>query len=218
MRFDVRNDSTTMASLLVDLGVNKRPVTCKPGGAVFLQGDLSNSVFCILSGAVKLSVLSSKGKEAVVAVLGSGDFFGEGSLIGQARRVNTATSLMRTSLWRIPKTEMLRVLGEHPDFHQRFLAYMLARNIRIEEDLVNQLFNSTEKRLARALLWLSRYTDSEHSEGKIAKVPQRTLAELVGTTRPRVNHFLNQFRRRGLIDYNGGLKVHKEKLAALLSE
>lgn len=218
MRIDVKDDSATIAALLDGLAIKRRTIECVVGETVFAQGDIANCVFCIVSGAVKLSVVSEKGKEAVVALLGSDDFFGEGSLLGQTRRVTSAKVLMPTTLWRIAKPEMLRVLQARPDFAHRFLAYMLQRNIRIEEDLVNQLFNSTEKRLARALLLLARYSASDSTQAKMADVPQTTLAEMVGTTRPRVNYFLNRFRTRGLIDYNGGLKVNKAKLNALLRE
>ena len=218
MQIDMKDHSAAIAALLADLDIKRRAVECVEGETVFAQGDLANCVFCIVSGAVKLSVVSEKGKEAVVALLGSGDLFGEGSLLGQARRITSAKALMPTTLWRIPKPEMLRVLQARSDFAQRFLAYMLQRNIRIEEDLVDQLFNSTEKRLARALLLLARHGTGDTAEVKMATVPQSTLAEMVGTTRPRVNYFLNRFRTRGLIDYNGGLKVNTAKLNALLRE
>ena len=174
-------------------------------------------MYCIVSGAVQLAIVSPNGKEAVIALLESADFFGEGCLAGQKLRTSNAVALMPTTLWRITKTEMERALQARPEFSQRFLAYMLQRNIRIEEDIVNQLFNSTEKRLARTLLLLARNDEKATTEGKIARVPQGTLAELVGTTRPRVNHFLNKFRKLGLIEYNGGLKVNKERLVNVLA-
>ena len=218
MKIDVKNDSAIAASFLEDAGVRRRPVRCKrKGSTVFAQGAPANSVYCIVSGAVKLSIVSPIGREAVVALLESGDFFGEGCLAGQKFRTSSAVALMPTTLWRIAKTEMQRALQSQPQLSQRFLAYMLQRNIRIEEDLVNQLFNSTEKRLARTLLLLARNEENATTQGKMARVPQDTLAELVGTTRPRVNHFLNKFRKLGLIEYNGGLKVNKELLVNVLA-
>jgi CRP/FNR family transcriptional regulator, cyclic AMP receptor protein len=218
MKIDVKNDSAIAGALLDDAGVRRRTIRCKGrGSTVFAQGGPANSVYCIVSGAVKLSIVSPTGKEAVVALLESADFFGEGCLAGQKIRTSSAVALMPTTLWRIAKTEMDRALQSQPEFSQRFLAYMLQRNIRIEEDLVNQLFNSTEKRLARTLLLLARNDENAITEGKIARLPQDTLAELVGTTRPRINHFLNKFRKQGLIEYNGGLKVNKELLVNVLA-
>lgn len=216
MRIDVKNDSATIAALLDDAGVKRKLVRCKRGSTVFAQGAPANAVYCIVSGAVKLSVLSTAGKEAVVALLESADFFGEGCLAGQSVRTSSAATLMPTTMWRIAKSEMARAIHERPDFAVRFLAYTLRRNIRIEDDLVNQLFNSTEKRLARTLLLLAQHDSDDMTQGKVAKVPQDTLAELVGTTRPRVNHFLNKFRKLGLIEYNGGLKVNRARLNSIL--
>ena len=217
MKIDVKNDSALAGALLDDAGVRRRTVRCKrKGSTIFAQGAPANAVYCIVSGAVKLSIVSPTGKEAVVALLEAADFFGESCLGGQKLRTSSAVALMPTTLWRIARGEMERALQSRTQFSQRFLAYMLQRNIRIEEDLVNQLFNSTEKRLARTLLLLARSEDAT-TEGKIARVPQDTLAELVGTTRPRVNHFLNKFRKLGLIEYNGGLKVNKERLVSVLA-
>lgn len=213
MKIDVKNESGIPGALLDDAAVRRRTVRCKrKGSTVFAQGAVANSVYCIVSGAVKLSVVSPTGKEAVVALLESADFFGEGCLAGQRFRTSSAVALMPTTLWRIGKVDMERALNTHPKFSQRFLAYMLQRNIRIEEDLVNQMFNSIEKRLARTLLLLAPKDDNAAKQVQMARVPQGTLAELVGTTRPRVNHFLNKFRKLGLIEYNGGLKVNKELL------
>jgi CRP/FNR family transcriptional regulator, cyclic AMP receptor protein len=170
----------------------------------------------IASGAVKLSVVSPTGKEAVVAMLQSPDFFGECAMAGQRVRVTSAKTMMPTTLWRIAKAEMERALKAQADFSHRFLRHMLERNIRIEEDFVNQLFNSTEKRLARTLLLLAANDKSAITEGRVAKVSQATLAEVVGTTRPRINFFLNKFRKEGLIEYNGGLKVHEARLSRIL--
>ena len=172
-------------------------------------------MFYVQEGGVKLSVLSSAGKEAVVAMLGPGDFFGEGCLAGQPLRMGTANAVMRTALLRIPKRDMIRMLHEHPEFSDRFLAHMLTRNIRIEEDLVDQLFNSSEKRLARTLLLLARY-GKEDTHRVLPKLSQETLAEMVGTTRSRVNFFMNKFRKLGLIEYNGGLKVNSSLLSIVL--
>src|SRR5678816_4310748 len=200
-------------------GVSPRTVRFATGAAVFAQGAQANSVFYVQEGGIKLSVLSSAGKEAVVAMLGPGDFFGEGCLAGQPLRMGTATAVMRTALLRIPKRDMLRMLHEHAEFSDRFLAHMLTRNIRIEEDLVDQLFNSSEKRLARTLLLLARYGKEDMTQRVLPKLSQETLAEMVGTTRSRVNFFMNKFRKLGLIEYNGGgLKVNSSLLSIVLHD
>ena len=175
-------------------------------------------MFYVQEGGVKLSVLSSAGKEAVVAMLGPGDFLGEGCLAGQPVRMGTAAAVMRTALLRISKRDMIRMLHEHPAFSDRFLAHMLTRNIRIEEDLVDQLFNSSEKRLARTLLLLARYGKEDTTLRVLPKLSQETLAEMVGTTRSRVNFFMNKFRKLGLIEYNGGLKVNSSLLSIVLHD
>ena len=188
------------------------------GAVVFAQGAQANSVFYIQEGGVKLAVLSSRGKEAVVAILGPGEFFGEGCLAGQPLRMGTAKAVMRTSLLRIPKRDMLRLLHGHPEFSDRFIEHMLARNIRIEEDLIDQLFNSSEKRLARTLLLLARYGKQDTSSRVLPRLSQETLAEMVGTTRSRVNFFMNKFRKLGLIEYNGTLKVHNSLVSVVLHD
>ena len=188
------------------------------GAVVFAQGAQANSVFYIQEGGVKLAVLSSRGKEAVVAMLGPGEFFGEGCLAGQPLRMGTAKAVMRTSLLRIPKRDMLRLLHGHPEFSDRFIEHMLARNIRIEEDLIDQLFNSSEKRLARTLLLLARYGKQDTSSRVLPRLSQETLAEMVGTTRSRVNFFMNKFRKLGLIEYNGTLKVHNSLVSVVLHD
>ncbi len=189
------------------------------GAVVFAQGAQANSVFFVQEGGIKLSVLSSAGKEAVVAMLGPGDFLGEGCLAGQPLRMGTATSVMRSALLRIPKRDMVRMLHEHPAFSDRFLSHMLTRNIRIEEDLIDQLFNSSEKRLARTLLLLARYGKEDKAQRVLPKLSQETLAEMVGTTRSRVNFFMNKFRKLGLIEYNGGgLKVNSSLLSIVLHD
>jgi CRP/FNR family transcriptional regulator, cyclic AMP receptor protein len=204
-------------AFLKSAGMSPRTVRFATGTVVFAQGAQANSVFYVQEGGVKLSVLSSAGKEAVVAMLGPGDFLGEGCLAGQLLRMGTATAVMRTALLRIPKRAMVLMLHEHPAFSDRFLAHMLTRNIRIEEDLVDQLFNSSEKRLARTLLLLARY-GKEETPRVLPKLSQETLAEMVGTTRSRVNFFMNKFRKLGLIEYNGGLKVNSSLLSIVLHD
>jgi CRP/FNR family transcriptional regulator, cyclic AMP receptor protein len=204
-------------AFLKSAGMSPRTVRFVTGAVVFAQGTQANGVFYLQEGGIKLSVLSSAGKEAVVAMLGPGDFLGEGCLAGQPLRMGTATAVMRTALLRIPKRDMVRMLHEHPAFADRFLAHMLTRNIRIEEDLVDQLFNSSEKRLARTLLLLARY-GKEDTPRVLPKLSQETLAEMVGTTRSRVNFFMNKFRKLGLIEYNGGLKVNSSLLSIVLHD
>ena len=203
-------------AFLKSAGISPRTVRYGTGAVVFAQGTQANSVFYAQAGAVKLSVLSSAGKEAVIAMLGPGDFFGEGCLAGQPLRMATATAVMRTALLRIPRRDMIRMLNDHPEFSNRFIAHMLTRNIRIEEDLVDQLFNSSEKRLARTLLLLARYGNEDTTPREVPKLSQETLAEIVGTTRSRVNFFMNKFRKLGLIEYNGGLKVNSSLMSVVL--
>jgi CRP/FNR family transcriptional regulator, cyclic AMP receptor protein len=205
-------------AFLRSAGVSPRTVRFVTGAVVFAQGGQANSVLYVQEGGVKLSMLSSVGKEAVVAMLGPGDFLGEGCLAGQALRMGTAKAVMRTALLRIPKREMVRMLHEHSEFSDRFIAHMLTRNIRIEEDLVDQLFNSSEKRLARTLLLLARYGKEDMTPRVLPKLSQETLAEMVGTTRSRVNFFMNKFRKLGLIEYNGGLKVNSSLLSIVLHD
>ncbi len=186
---------------------------------MFAQGAQANSVYYLQTGGVQLSVLSSTGKEAVVAMLGPGDFFGEGCLAAQAYRIGTAKAIMPTSVLRISKVEMIRTLHQEPELSDRFLKHMLARNIRIEEDLVDQLFNSSEKRLARTLLLLARY-GTETTTRELPRLSQETLAEMVGTTRSRVNFFMNKFRKLGFIEYNGGrgLTINSSLLSIVLHD
>jgi CRP-like cAMP-binding protein len=198
--------------------VSRRSVKFAPSALVFAQGGQANSVFYLESGNVKLSVLSTAGKEAVVAMLGPGDFVGEGCLAGQPLRMSTATSVEVTEALRIPKREMVRLLHDHPEFSDRFIAHMLTRNIRIEEDLVDQLFNSSEKRLARMLLLLARYGNADAPQRTLPRLSQETLAEMVGTTRSRVNFFMNKFRRLGFVEYNGGLKINSSLLSIVLHD
>jgi CRP-like cAMP-binding protein len=198
--------------------VSRRIVRFARGAIVFAQGTPAGSVFYIQEGAVKLSVLSSAGREAVVAMLGAGDFFGEGCLAGQPLRMGTAAAVVPTTVLRIQKREMVRTLHERPEFSDRFITHMLTRNIRIEEDLVDQLFNSSEKRLARTLLLLARYGKEDLTPRMLPKLSQETLAEMVGTTRSRVNFFMNKFRKLGFIEYNGGLKINSSLLSIVLHD
>ena len=188
------------------------------GAAIFTQGDVSKHVFYIQSGGVKLSVLSKTGREAVVAMLGEGDFFGEGCLAGQKIRMGSATAITSSTILLISKEQMARLLHKQHGMSDRFITHMLARNIRIEEDLIDQLFNSSEKRLARTLLLLARYGEPEASHRKLPRVSQETLAEMVGTTRSRVNFFMNKFRKLGFIEYNGGLKINNSLLSVVLRD
>jgi CRP/FNR family transcriptional regulator, cyclic AMP receptor protein len=200
-------------------GVDMQRVEHEPGHRIFGQGDAATSVMYIDAGRVRLSVVSSGGKEAVVAVLDPGTFFGEGCLAGQPLRIATATAMSVCTLLVVDKAEMARQLHERPAFSDRFLAHMLTRNIRIEEDLVDQLFNSSEKRLARTLLLLSCYSDQDTTLHVLPKLSQELLAEMVGTTRSRVNFFMNKFRRLGFIEYSGGsLTIHGSLLSVVLHE
>lgn len=205
-------------AFLKGAGLPLRTLRFAAGVVVFAQGSSANSVLYVLEGGVKLSVLSSSGKEAVVAMLAPGDFLGEGCLAGQTLRMGTATAVAATALLRIPKGDMVRLLHGHADFSERFLAHMLTRNIRIEEDLVDQLFNSSEKRLARTLMLLARYGKEDAGQRVLRKVSQQTLADMVGTTRSRVNFFMNKFRKLGLIEYNGVLKVNSSLLSVVLHD
>ena len=211
--------SFDVQAFLTSAKVSSRSVRFVTGAVVFAQGAQANSVFYILEGGVQLAVLSTGGKEAVVAMLGPGDFFGEGCLAGQPSRMGTAKAVVRSALLRIPKRDMVRLLHEHSEFSDRFIEHMLTRNIRIEEDLVDQLFNSSEKRLARTLLLLARYGKEEDATHRVLpKLSQETLAEMVGTTRSRVNFFMNKFRKLGFIEYNGGLKVNNALLSIVLHD
>jgi CRP/FNR family cyclic AMP-dependent transcriptional regulator len=185
---------------------------------IFRQGDLSDAVFYIQSGKIKTTVVSEQGKEAVVALLGPGDFFGEGCLTGQPQRLATVSALTECVIVRISKTDITRVIHEEPAFAELFIAHLLARNSRVEEDLVDQLFNSSEKRLARTLLLLANFGKEGRPEPIIAKVSQETLAEMIGTTRSRVSFFMNKFRKLGLIDYNGYIEVHSSLLNVVLRD
>ncbi len=199
-------------------GVARKVTEFKKQETIFSQGDPCRGVFYIQKGGVRLSVVNESGKEAVVAVLGPGDFFGEGCLAGQPTRIGTATAIAPTTALVIEKSEMVRVLHSEHEFSDRFISFMLARNIRIEEDLVDQLFNSSEKRLARTLLLLARYGKEDKLQRVLPKVSQEMLAEMVGTTRSRVNFFMNKFRKLGFIKYNGGLQIDNSLLSVVLHE
>ena len=185
---------------------------------VYAQGDPADSVFYIHKGKAKITVLSEQGKEAVVALLGPGDFFGEGCLAGQPRRMATASAMTDCVIARMAKADVVRVIYEQPAFSELFISHLLARNIRVEEDLVDQLFNSSEKRLARVLLLLANFGKESKPEPVIAKISQETLAEMIGTTRSRVSFFMNKFRDLGLIAYNGHIEVHSSLLNVVLHE
>jgi CRP/FNR family transcriptional regulator, cyclic AMP receptor protein len=186
---------------------------------VFSQGDAADAVFYIQSGKVKLTVVSKRGKEAVVAILPEGSFFGEGSLAGQPIRMSTATAVHRAVIIRVTKEAMIRLLHQEPEFAERFLAYLLSRNIRMEADLVDHLFNSSEKRLARLLLLLANFGQESKPIPVVAKMSQETLAEMIGTTRSRVSFFMNRFRELGFIDYNGGgMHVHSSLVSVVLHD
>ena len=185
---------------------------------IFSQGDPADAVFYIQEGKVKLTVISEQGKEAVVAILGPDEFCGEGCLTGQPLRMATAVAMTECEIMRLEKATMIRVLHEEPAFSEMFVSHLLLRTIRVEEDLVDQLFNSSEKRLARALLLLANFGKEGRPEPIIAKVSQETLAEMIGTTRSRVNFFMNKFRKLGLIDYNGHIEVHSSLLNVVLHE
>jgi CRP-like cAMP-binding protein len=199
-------------------GISRTVRDYRPRAVLFAQGDRADTVLYLQSGAVKLTVLSRGGREAVVAMLGAGDFLGEGTLAGQTLRIATATAVVASKALVIDKSEMIRVLHEERALSDRFISYVLARNIRVEADLVDQLFNRSEKRLARALLLLARYGRDDEPDLVLPKISQEVLAEMVGTTRSRVNFFMNRFRKLGFIDYNGGLRVKRSLVSVVLHD
>jgi CRP/FNR family transcriptional regulator, cyclic AMP receptor protein len=206
-------------AVFLDTVAKGRSISAHPKRQViFAQGDVATAVFYLKKGKIKVTVVSKQGKEAVVALLGADEFFGEGVLIGQAKRLATATAMTECVTMRVEKSEMQRVLRTEPTFSQMFVTHVLARNARVEEDLVDQLFNSTEKRLARLLLLLANFGKAGRPEPLIAKISQETLAEMIGATRSRVSHFMNKFRDAGFIDYNGHLEVHSSLLSVLLAD
>ena len=199
-------------------GLNRKVATFSAFSTVFAQGDAADTVFYVQHGRVKVSVVSRSGKEAVVGVLGPGDFFGEGALAGQPIRLATATTMTASRILVVPKRRMIRLLHQQHALSDRFIAYMLARNIRLEDDLVDHLFNASEKRLARTLLLLARFGKPDGSYSVLPRISQEVLAEMVGTTRSRVNFFMNKFRKLGFIEYNGTLKVHGALLGVVLHD
>jgi CRP/FNR family transcriptional regulator, cyclic AMP receptor protein len=211
LAFDVK-------SFLDSAGLGRKISNFRGKETVFAQGDPAKNIMYIQEGGVKLTVVNESGKEAVVAILGPGDFFGEGCLAGQTVCMATATTIAPTDVLVIEKDEMIRALHEEHEFSDRFIAYMLARNIRVEEDLVDQLFNSSEKRLARTLLLLARYGAQGQPQKVLPKVSQEMLAEMIGTTRSRVNFFMNKFRKLGFIKYNGEIHVNNSLLSVVLHD
>jgi CRP/FNR family cyclic AMP-dependent transcriptional regulator len=205
-------------AFLSSAGTARKVLECRRKQRIFSQGDAANTVLYVQEGAVRLSVISAAGKEAVVGMMGPGDFFGEGCLAGQPLRMGSAIALVPTRLLVVEKKKMVRMLHEQHALADRFIKYVLARNIRIEEDLIDQLFNSSEKRLARALLLMARYGMEGPPRRMKVNVSQEILAEMVGTTRPRVNYFMNKFRKLGFIEYNGGIRINDALLSVVLHE
>jgi CRP/FNR family transcriptional regulator, cyclic AMP receptor protein len=206
-------------SFLAKVGKGRSISKYRKDQVVFSQGDLAEAVFYIQKGKVKVTVVSDQGKEAVVALLGAAEFCGEGCLAGQPRRMATVTAMTDCTIMRLDKTRIIRVLHDEPGFSEVFISHLLARTIRVQEDLVDQLFNSSEKRLARLLLLLANFGKEGRPEPIIAKISQETLAEMIGTTRSRVSFFMNKFRRLGFVDYNGsGLEVHSSLLNVVLHD
>jgi CRP/FNR family cyclic AMP-dependent transcriptional regulator len=205
-------------AFLTTVAVGKAIKEYQKKQVIFVQGSPADAVFYIKKGKVKLTVLSARGKEAVIAILGSGDFFGEGSLAGQPVRMASATAMTECSLLQVKKEAMIRMLRTEPTLSELFTSYLLSRNVRVEEDLVDQLFNSSEKRLARLLLLLGRFGREGEHEPVVPRISQETLAEMIGTTRSRVSFFMNKFRRLGFVDYNGGLRVHSSLVSVVLHD
>ena len=203
---------------LATVGAARTITQCPKDYKIFSQGDPAENVFYIQQGRVKLKVVSKQGKEAVIAILGAGEFLGESCLIGQTVCLATATTMVPSSIHRIVKQEMLRVLHEERTFSDLFVPYLLSRNVRAQEDLVDQLFNSSEQRLARTLLLLANYGKEGTPETVVPKINQETLAGMVGTTRPRVSFFMNKFKKLGFIDYKDGLRVHRSLLNIVLRD
>jgi CRP/FNR family transcriptional regulator, cyclic AMP receptor protein len=213
-----RKGAFNVQTFLDSAGVARKIVKFRRSEKIYAQGDPAKGVKYIQEGGVKLSVVNEVGKEAIVAMLGPGDFFGEGCLAGQSVCMGTATAIVPTSILFIEKNEMMRVLRTEHELSDLFISHMLGRNIRIEEDLVDQLFNSSEKRLARTLLLLARYGKEDQPHGLLPKVSQEVLAEMIGTTRSRVNFFMNKFKKLGFIHYNGGLQINTSLLSVILHD
>jgi CRP/FNR family cyclic AMP-dependent transcriptional regulator len=213
-----KSDSFDPQAFLDTAGVARKIAEFRKGESIYSQGEAAESVMYVQKGGVRLSVVNGSGKEAVVAMFGPRDFFGEGCMAGQTIRMGTAKAVTPTTLLVIEKGELLRALHAEHGLSDHFIVYMLAHNIRVEEDLIDQLFNSSEKRLARSLLLLARYGKQDHPDAILPKVSQETLAEMIGTTRSRVNFFMNKFRNLGFIEYNGKIKVNKSLLTVFLHE
>jgi CRP/FNR family cyclic AMP-dependent transcriptional regulator len=205
-------------AFLAKVGVGRSIDRYRKDQIVFSQGDPANAVFYIERGEVKFTVVSEQGKEAVVAILGTNQFFGEGCLAGQAQRIATVVTMTDSVIVRLEKAAIVRVIHQEPTFSEMFIAHLLARAIRVEADLVDQLFNSSEKRLARLLLLMANFGKDDKPEPILAKISQETLAEMIGTTRSRVSFFMNKFRKLGLIDYNGCIEVHSSLLNVVLHD
>ncbi len=205
-------------AFLASVGKGRNIIKAREGEVIFSQSDSADALFYLQNGKVKVTTLSSHGKEAVVAILGAGDFFGEGCLAGQPLRISTVIAMTDCSIARLKKAAVVRVLHEEPAFSELFMTYLLARNIRMEADLIDQLFNSSEKRLARLLLLLANFGKDGGPQPVVAKISQETLAEMIGTTRSRVSSFMNKFRKLGFIDYNGHLEVHSSLLSVVLHD
>jgi CRP-like cAMP-binding protein len=206
------------SAFLAKAGVGRTVAAFPKAGVIFTQGEVADAVFYIQKGKIKLTVVSTQGKEAVVAVLGVGEFCGEGCLAGQSRRMATASAMSDCEIMRLEKPAMLRVLQAEPRFSEMFVSYLLTRTIKVEEDLVDQLFNSSEKRLARALLLLANFGKEGRPEPIVAKVSQEMLADMIGTTRSRVSFFMNKFRKLGFISYNGHIEVYSSLLSVVLHD
>ncbi|CAN5512187.1 Crp/Fnr family transcriptional regulator [soil metagenome] len=207
-----------LESFLAKVGTGRSIVRCRNGRIIFAQGDTADAVFYLQEGNVKVTVVSEQGKEAVLAILGANEFFGEGCLNGQPLRLSTVTALGDTVVLKIDKVAMLSVIHKEPAFSEVFISHLLARSVRTEADLVDQLFNSSEKRLARLLLLLAKFGKEATPEPIVASISQETLAEMIGTTRSRVSMFMNKFRRLGFIEYNGRIKVHPSLLNVVLHD
>jgi len=218
LKKNAKDDSFDAQVFLDTAGVARKVIEYRRNESIYSQGDAADTVMYIQKGGVKLSVVNGSGREAVVAMFGPSDFFGEGCMAGQPLRMGTTSAVTPTTLLVIQKKELLRVLHAEHELSDHFIAYMLAHNIRVEEDLIDQLFNSSEKRLARTLLLLARYGKQEQPDRILAKVSQETLANMIGTTRSRVNFFMNKFRKLGFIEYNGKIKVNKSLLTVVLHE
>jgi CRP/FNR family transcriptional regulator, cyclic AMP receptor protein len=213
-----RQSSFDPKSFLAKIGDGRGIGKYRKDQVVFSQGDPADAVFYVQKGKVKLTVISEQGKEAVIAILGADEFFGEGCLAGQVQRIATVKAMTDSVIMRLEKAAILRVIHKQPAFSEKFIAHLLGRSIRVEADLVDQLFNSSEKRLARLLLLLANFGKEGAPEPVIAKISQETLAEMIGTTRSRVSFFMNKFRKLGFIDYNGGIEVHSSLLNVVLHD